>query len=205
MKKSTLDRILQVTIILTTLGIVILQLLGINIFSKEGFLKIPSLISIISLFWLFYISLGWKWPLIKHIVYQENMNGTWLGEYSSKDFTTDKIYNGEIAIVIRQSFLRIDVKSFTINYINYSFGESLKYDSKSDSTQLIYLYSQSAYNPTDDKVRKGTSELTLQYDINGNQLFGSFWTNHGSKGTLSLKKVKSKHAKSFLEAKEYTK
>lgn len=203
MKKSTLERILKVTVILTLLGIVIFQLLGINIFSKEGFVKIPSLISGIILFWVFYIGVGWKWPLLKYIVYQENINGTWFGNYSSQDFTTDNKFEGEIVIVIRQSFLRIDVKSFTVNYINYSFGEAFSYDSKSDSNQLIYLYSQSQFNPTDDSIRKGTSELMLHFNVNGKEFFGDFWTNHNSKGTLNLKKVTSKHTKSFLEAKKY--
>ncbi|MCS3797149.1 hypothetical protein [Niastella sp. OAS944] len=153
----------------------------------------------------FYISIGWKWPLFKYIVYQENINGTWLGTYSSTDFTTEQKYSGEIAIVIRQSFLRIDVKSLTINYINYSFGEAFTHDSKSDSNQLIYLYSQSQFNPADDTIRKGTSELMLHFNVNQKEFFGDFWTNHNSKGNLNLKKVTSKHAKSFLEAKKFVK
>nr|WP_255487967.1 hypothetical protein [Pontibacter sp. KCTC 32443] len=183
----------------------IFQLLGINIFSKEGLVKIPSLISGVVLFWVLYISFGWKLPLVKYIVYQENINGTWFGQYASTDFTTNKIYEGEIAIVIRQSFLRIDVTSLTENYINYSFGEAFTHDSKSDSNQLIYLYSQSEFNPTDDKIRKGTSELMLHFNVDEKEFFGDFWTNHNSKGNLNLKKVKSKHAKSFLEAKKFVK
>lgn len=202
MKKSTLERILKVTVILTLIGILIFNLMGINIFSKQGFIKIPSLISGIVLFWVFYISIGWKWPLFKHIVYQENINGTWFGTYDSRDFTTNKNYNGEIAMIVRQTFLRIDIKSMTSNYINYSFGEAFTYDSKSDSNQLIYLYSQSEFNPTDDNIRKGTSELMLHFNVSGQEFFGDFWTNHNSKGILNLKKVSKKHSKSFLEAKK---
>lgn len=203
MKKNTLERILGVTVFLTIMGIILFHLFGINIFTKTGIVKIPSLISSVVLFWAFYFSFGWKWPLLKYIVYQENINGTWFGKYSSKDFTSDKVYNGEIALVIRQSFLRIDVMSFTNSYINYSFGEALTYNSKNQSSQLIYLYSQSEFYPKDDKIRKGTSELMLHFNVNGRELFGDFWTNYNSKGTLNLRKVKSKHAKSFLEAKKY--
>ena len=204
MKKATLERILKVTVILTIIGIVIFNFFGINIFNKEGFIKIPSLISGIVLFWLFYISIGWKWPLLKHIVYQENINGTWFGTYDSKNFTTDETFNGEIAMIIRQSFLRIDIKSMTLNYINYSFAEAFTHDSKSDSNQLVYLYSQSQFNPTDDSYRKGTSELMLHFNLDGQELFGDFWTNHNSKGNLNLKKISNKHFKSFLEAKNST-
>jgi hypothetical protein len=201
-KKSTLERILKVTVILTVIGILVFQLVGINIFTKAWFIKIPTLISIVVLFWIFFISIGWKWPVLKYIVYQENINGTWFGAYYSTDYTSDQKYSGEIALVIRQSFLRIDVKSFTTNYINYSFGEVFAHDSKSDSNQLIYLYSQSQFNPTDDTIRKGTSELMLHFNVNQKEFFGDFWTNHNSKGNLKLKKVAYKHAKSFLEAKK---
>lgn len=205
MKKSTLERILKVTVILTVIVILMFQLFGINIFTKEGAVKIPTIISIISFFWVFYISYGWKWPIIKYIVYQENINGTWYGKYTSKDFTSNEVYKGKIAVVIRQSFLRIDVTSLTNKFINYSFGEAFTHDSKNKSNQLIYLYSQSEFKPTDDNIRKGTSELMLQVNLDEKLLFGDFWTNHNSKGNLNLKKVSSKHAKSFLEAKQYKK
>ncbi|WHT39702.1 hypothetical protein QNH98_03190 [Myroides sp. mNGS23_01] len=174
MKKEILERILKVTIILTVLLIIIFNLLGINIFTKAGIVKIPSIISIIVVFWMFYISIGWKWPLLKHIVYKENINGTWLGTYFSKDFTTDNKYNGEIVIVIRQTFLRIDVKSHTERFINYSFSESFSYDEKSDTNQLIYLYTQNQFDPTDDNYRKGTSELILHLNVNQKELTGDF-------------------------------
>lgn len=202
MKKSTFERILQVTAVLTIIIIFIFRLSGINIFSKEGVIKIPTIISIVVIFWAFYLGIGWKWPLIKYIVYQENLNGTWFGKYNSKNFTSDEVFVGDIAIVIKQSFLRIDVKSYTEHYINYSFGEALKYDSKSDTNQLIYLYSQSQFNPADDNIRKGTSELMVHFNLSATELYGDFWTNHNSKGKLNLIKLSSKHSKSFLEAKK---
>lgn len=193
---------MKVTVILTVAVILIFQLFEINIFTKEGAVKIPTIVSIITFFWIFYISYGWKWPLIKYIVYHENINGTWYGKYSSKDFTSNQTYEGKIAVVIRQSFLRIDVTSLTKDYINYSFGEAFSHNSKNKTNQLIYLYYQSQFKPTDDNIRKGTSELMLQINIDEKVLFGDFWTNHNSKGNLNLKKISSKHAKSFLEAKK---
>lgn len=200
MRKKTLYRILYVTIILAILGAFIFQLCGINLLKKDGFTKIPSLLSAVVLFWGFYLSIGWKIPGLKYLVYKENLNGTWYGTYNSKNFTSAEEFNGGIAVVIRQTFLTLDVKSYTENFINYSFGEVLNYDSKSDSHQLIYLYSQSQFNPTDDNVRKGTSELNLHCNIHQEELFGDFWTNHNSKGFLQLKKISKKHSKSFAEA-----
>lgn len=205
MRKSTFERILQVTTGLTVALVFIFLISGVNIFTKDGWIKIPTIISIIVLFWVFYIGIGWKWPILKHLVYQENLNGTWFGKYNSKNFTSEETFTGDIAIVIRQSFLRIDVKSYTENFINHSFGEALHYDSKSDTNQLIYLYSQSQFNPTDDNIRKGTSELMLHLNVNGPELFGDFWTNHNSKGSLNLKRLNTSHSKSFLEAKKLIK
>jgi len=202
MGKNTINRILYITLILAVVGVFILKLFHINILAKEGLIKIPSLLSVIVLFWGFYFSMGWKLPILKYLVYKENLNGTWLGYYSSKNFTSNDVFQGEIAVVIRQSFLSLNVKSFTDKYINYSFGEVLKYDSKSDTHQLIYLYSQSQFNPTDDNIRKGTSELKLYCNIKSKELFGDFWTNHNSKGDLKLTKITKKYSKSFLEAKK---
>lgn len=203
MNKKTLDRILQITGILVVLGIFIFTLFNINIFTLEGVTKIPTLISGIVLFWGIYISWGWKTPILKRLVYRENLNGTWYGTYSSKDSLSNVHYEGEIAIVIRQSFLRLNVKSYTSKYLNYSFGEALNYDSHSDSHRLIYLYSQSQFNPTDDNTRKGTSELQLISEPKKDKLFGDFWTNHNSKGYLNLTRITVKHSKSFEEAKSY--
>lgn len=200
MRKKTLDRILKVTIILAVIGFFILNAFGYNILTKEGFPKTTMLLSGILLFWTFYIAVGWKIPLIKYIVYQKNLNGTWFGTYKSTNFTSSEKFEGNIAVVIRQNFLTLNVKSFTEHYINFSFGEVLNYDSKSETHQLIYLYSQNQKDKANDDIRKGTSELNLQCEIKHEELFGDFWTNHNSKGFLRLKKVTNKHSKSFSEA-----
>lgn len=132
MNKELMIRILQVTVVIVLLLVFVFLLFGINVFTLEGVSKLPSILSIVVLFWGFYFSIGWKWPIIKHIVFKENLNGTWFGTYTSKNPISGDEFEGEIAIVIRQSFLVINVKSFTSNYINLSYGEALKYDNKSN-------------------------------------------------------------------------
>lgn len=205
MNKELLIRILQATVILVLLLIFLFLSLGINVFTLAGVSKLPSILSLVVLFWGFYFSIGWKWPVLKSIAKRENLNGTWFGTYTSKNQLTNVEFDGEIAVVIRQNFLVVDVKSFTDKYINYSYGEALSYDNKSDKHQLIYLYSQNDFKPTDDNVRRGTSELQLHYDLKSKELFGNFWTNHNSQGYLNLKKISSKQAKSFNEALTYSK
>jgi hypothetical protein len=200
MNKEILIRILQVTVIFVLLLVFLFLLFGINVFTSGGVSKLPSILSIVVLFWTFYFSFGWKWPLIKYIVFKENLNGTWFGAYTAKNQINGDEFAGEIAVIIRQNFLMVNVKSYTINYVNHSYGEALNYDNKSDTHQLIYLYSQNEFKPTDDNVRKGTSELQLHYNLESEELFGNFWTNHNSQGHLNLSKVSKKQAKSFNEA-----
>lgn len=203
MNKDLIVRILQVTVVLVLILIFIFLLFDINVFTLNGMAKIPSILSIIVLFWGFYFSIGWKLPLLKHIVFKENLSGTWLGTYTSKNLLNGDEFEGEIAVIIRQNFLVVNVKSYTSNFINHSYGEALTYDNKSDTHQLIYLYSQNEFRPTDDNARKGTSELQLHYNSKNEELFGPFWTNHNSKGQLNLEKVSKKEVKSFNEAKKY--
>lgn len=205
MNKELLMRILQATVILVIFLIFLFLLFGINVFTLSGVSKLPSILSLVVLFWAFYFSIGWKWLMLKWIAKRENLNGTWFGTYTSKNQLTNVEFEGDISVVIRQNFLVVDVKSFTDKYINYSYGEALNYDNKSDKHQLIYLYSQNDFKPTDDNVRRGTSELQLHYDLKKKELFGNFWTNHNSQGYLNLKKISSKQAKSFNEALTYLK
>jgi hypothetical protein len=200
MDKKILFRILQVTVGLVLLIVCVLFASGINPFSLKGVTKIPTIVSIVVLFWGFYFSIGWKWPYLRKLVYKENLNGTWFGTYTSRNFITNEVFKDQIAVVIRQSFVMLNVKSHTANYINHSYGETLNYDTNSDTHQLIYLYSQSIFKPVDDNARKGTSELQLNYNCDKEELYGNFWTNHNSKGFLNLTKITKTQVKSFNEA-----
>src|SRR5690349_658794 len=127
MDNNILNRILQVTVILVVLGIFILKLFSINVFGLAGFLKIPTLISVIVFIWALYFTWGWKIPFLRKLVFKENLNGTWFGTYHSKGITSNTEFKGEIALVIRQSFLSLNVTSYTDKYVNNSFGEALNH------------------------------------------------------------------------------
>jgi len=204
MDKELFTRILQVTVVVVVLLLFIFLFIGIDIFSFKGISKLPSIVSLVVLFWAFYISFGWKWPILKLLAYKENLNGTWFGTYTSINVMTKEKFEGQIAVVIRQTFIMINVKSYTSNYVNHSYGEVLNYNNKSDTNQLIYLYSQNEYNPTSDDDRKGTSELQLNYSNKKKGLFGKFWTNHNSQGHVNLSKLTRKQLKSFDEALIYS-
>lgn len=201
MKKDDINRILLITSAITATYIVSLQLFGIDTFSINGLKKVSSVFSVLVLLWGLYFSYGWKLPFLKKILPKTNLNGTWFGTYSSKDYVGNE-YNGEIALVIRQSFLNINVTSYTDKYLSYSFAETLLHNKDSESNQLVYLYSQNEFDPTDEKVRRGTSELHLLCEVNGKTLFGEFWTNSNSKGTLKVQHLTSTYNGSFNDIKQ---
>jgi len=205
MKQSEINRVVYITVGLTLTGIFILILARIDILTWAGIKTVASFFSTIILLWGLYFSFGWKLPVLRHILYKENLNGTWYGTYYSKKISTGEEYRGDIALVIRQSFLAINIKSFTTHYRNFSFGEALNYNKASDHHQLIYLYSQSKLNPTDDNIRKGTSELELISEGNNKKLVGDFWTNHDSKGYLDLNRISKIHFQSFTDTLTYYK
>ncbi len=205
MDKNILNRILQVTVIMVVAGIFLLTLFSINIFALTGLTKIPTLISGIVFIWALYFTWGWKLLYLRKLVFRENLNGTWYGTYRSKGISTNTKFEGEIALVIRQSFLSVNVTSYTERYINNSFGEALNHQPDNDSHQLVYLYSQFEFKPSDDNSRKGATELTLYVDLKKRKLFGNFWTNHDSVGNLNLVRISKKHCKSFKAAQKLQK
>ncbi|MGH1335974.1 MAG: hypothetical protein ACRBFS_07580 [Aureispira sp.] len=206
MERTIINKVLQYSCICAILfAVIAFHRMDIEFMSFKAVTTCSSIISIIVLFWTAYFSMLWKWKFFKNILYKENLNGTWFGTYKSRKITDNDEYEGEIVLIIRQNFLNLNVKSFTESYINYSFGEAMNYDVRSESHRLVYLYSQSEFNPTDNNIRKGASELMLLKEFECKKLFGDFWTNHNSKGTLSLERVSQKHYTSFKEVKSLTK
>ena len=114
----------------------------------------------------------------------------------------NKVYEGNMVIRIKQSFLNINVTSFTENYSNYSHSEILKYDEDADRYGLIYVYSQKEENALDLAQRNGTSELIVVKSDSGYRLQGEFWTIVGSKGKLNLTRVSKKIVNSFEDGKK---
>lgn len=203
-EKDRINRILKITAGLAILIFLMMLFGGVDFKTWEGLKKVSAVFTYVILFWAFYFSIGWRLPIIKHLIYTENLNGTWLGNYHSKS-ADNELFNGEIILVIRQTFLWITVVSYTEKYLSYSYGEAILNSVKHDSKLLIYLYSQNQYNPIDNLARRGTSELHLLVENGRKKLFGEFWTNHNSQGGLSLEKLTSKHLSSFADARNFKK
>lgn len=180
----------------------ILNYLKFNILNADSILSAIKVSSILTVWWGFYFNLGWKVKYLNKILYRINLNGTWYGTYKSVEPKTKNIYEGEIIVRIRQSFLTLSVTSYTEKYKNYSHSEVLKYDEKSETYGLVYVYSQKENDPLDLTARNGTSELIIIDNNNEYELSGEFWTILGSKGHMNLTRISEKTVDSFIMGKK---
>lgn len=157
--------------------------------------------TILTFWWLFYFKYGWTLPVLnKLIIPRIDLNGTWFGSYESRDNQNQEV-KGEIGIRIKQDFLTISLNSFTEKFNNYSYSEEVKYEEKSDTYGVVYVYSQKENNILDISQRNGTSELTLKNIGDTLCLEGTFWTVHGTKGKLSVTRITKKQIDTFKETK----
>lgn len=197
MNSKIQSRIVFLSYLISVVGIFGLNYLKVNNVDFYGLIGAIKVSSILTVWWFFYFKFGWKIPLLRRILYRINLNGTWYGIYKSVSPESKTPYTGNIVLRIYQDYLNLSVISYTKNYKNYSYSEELKYEEKSNTHGLVYVYSQRENSPFDYNARNGTSDLkVLKYD-DTYKLIGEFWTILGSKGKLEVIKVSSKVVDSF--------
>ena len=202
MNKQEQLKIVWISYVISVAISFILNYLKFNIINADSIFSAIKVSSILTIWWGFYFNIGWKIEPLNKILYRIHLNGTWYGTYKSVDPKTKNIYEGEIIVRIKQSFLTLSVTSYTEKYKNYSHSEVLKYDEKSETYGLVYVYSQKENDPLDLNARNGTSELTVTYDNNDYELSGEFWTILGSRGKMNLTRISGKTVNSFIMGKE---
>jgi hypothetical protein len=206
MEKEEQKRIILITFVLSLACIIILLLFQVKLVSIKGVKTALSIPAILTLWWAFYFRYGWKVPMLNKILYKENINGTWFGTYESREINNENNrYNGDISLVIKQSFLTLNITSSTEKYKNYSYIEMLTLNKKSDTTKLVYVYSQEEVNAVDHFIRKGTSELGLTLNNEKSELYGKFWTNNGTLGQLKLTHISKEYIEFFENARTMAK
>lgn len=199
MKKQEQFRIVKISYFVGIFLSFLLSYLKDNIFDSYGIIGAIKVSSILTIWWLFYFNIGWKIPILNRILYRINLNGTWCGTYESVSSSSTNINKGDIVIRIKQSFLNINIISYTEKYANYSHSEEVKYDENSERYGLIYVYSQKENSPLDLAERNGTAELNIINEKNEYKLEGDFWTIMGTKGKLNLIRVSNDIVNSFKD------
>lgn len=200
MKSEELKRIVLITFVISLLFVIAQAFIGVDLLSFNGVKAAFSATFVLSVWWWFYFNYGWKIKFLNLILYRQNINGTWFGNYESKDIHTGEIYKGEISLVIKQKYLTIKITSITNRFKNYSYSEELI--CIDEKNQLIYVYSQNELSSIDHNTRKGTSELELTTSEDKSVLYGKFWTNNGTVGFLNFTKISDRHIMFFEKAEE---
>lgn len=155
-------------------------------------------LSIVTVFWAFYYSFGWKWPILNLIFYRPNLNGTWTGKLNSdwKDTSGNSMDPIEFHIVVRQNFLRIHFTTFTCNFIGMSYAETIRLDKDKGLKNVAYMYRKDTTGNDDKILLEGATELRLiKSDIN--KLQGIYWSNRKTNGTIDVSFMSKKHVDSF--------
>ena len=168
----------------------------------NGIFSAFKISTLLTLWWIFYFKYGWKIWGLRKILYKVNLIGTWYGSYESYDAKKENLSKGDIVLRINQDYLNISIISFTKKYINYSYSEELKYEEKSDTHGIIYVYSQRENAPFDLEARNGTSDLRVIKNKNIYRLEGDFWTILGSKGKIKVTRVSKHRVDSFADGKK---
>lgn len=200
MKKEEINKIIYITFFLALLGPLSIFCLDIDLLSFESLRIVKFVISLTLAFWFFYLTWGWKLPLLNKIFNRPNINGTWFGTYVSSAEDGTQKYEGNIAIIIKQNLFSVRVKSLTDKALMYSYAETFLIEKENDKQQLNYLYSQNKIKPTAENIRRGASELSIIIGSDSKKLFGEFWTIEKTTGFLDVQHICMQHCQSFDDA-----
>jgi hypothetical protein len=207
MKKEELKILVSISIAIASLiAITYLCVLNKSIDSKSILRSVSFGISGTTLFWTFYFSFGWKWPILNLMFYRPNLNGTWSGEIISdwKDENQKSIPPIGFKLVVRQSFLRIHFTSFTKDFVGVSYSETFSIKKHTGLKNISYLYRKDTSQKSNDILQEGATELRLiEGDIR--TLQGKYWSSIKTNGTINVVWISKEHADSWNEAKKLQK
>lgn len=166
-----------------------------------GFL--PSLI--VAGFALFD-SWAWRTKPVQKLVSRPNLNGTWTGTFTSirdSDGTGARAHDPvAMFLVIRQTYISLKVSLISKEGSSYSFSEDLQ---RRIGDQFVAYYH---YTSTPDLLVRDRSpehDGGTKLSISGRfpqAITGEYWTNRGSRGTISVERLSGKQVGTWSEALE---
>lgn len=172
-----------------------------KVLGKALYSRFAIIIAAISLFWILYYNIlwKWKWPFFRKIFFdQPNLSGSWMG-YLKSDYLGDEKPKPPIKIVffIRQpNFFDIRITSQSLENAFFSFGEALQFDQSSNMIRLLYQYSQKKTVPDSKDDQQGAADLYLYKDY----LAGHYWTIVKTSGFIRVHKLSDVSYNSFEDA-----
>lgn len=186
-KAATITACLTITLTTTT----IVFIFDLDVLSSA--LRSLSLsIAITSGLFTLFVRSAWRWPLVASWMQRPLVEGVWAGWLTTDFRPTERTKNSTmndipIVFVIRQTYLSISVQSYTQNQEGESRLEALIRNSKTDVTNLSYVFELRRPYTLGGKLARGAGELKLV--SNEKELRGLYWTDTPTHGRLNLTKM----------------
>lgn len=199
--------IIQISVIATlTIGVACALLTKIEVFSFDAVRYFTGGLTCVTIFWTFYFQWGWKFPLLKFLFNQPNINGTWIGKLKTDwiDQNGKSIAPKDFVIVVRQTLLEINFTTFTNQFVARSYAETFIVDKVRGIKQIAYLYRQDNTCIDDEDNRVGATELRLVEDST-QKMLGKYWSNSKTNGEIEVTRISKQHVDSFCEGMELKK
>ncbi len=164
-----------------------------GVFSVDSLKALFSGISLTLMFWTLYFKAGWRWPYLRKIMFKPDLNGTWIGRFSSdwKDTDGNAREPAKFVLVVRQTWFSLSIQAFTELQTTSSKVEKFIYDKNIGLKLLAYMFNEEDKD-FENSIRKGAAQLSLSEFADRKRLSGHFWTYAGTKGTLEVKLMDSK-------------
>lgn len=166
--------------------------------------RIPTVITIDFVLWLFFAKWAWKWRVFQDwLVPFPVLEGTWSGLMKSTwiDPTTGKILQPiPFTLVIRQSFLTINCSIYTKESSSISYSADILVDKETKKKQLIYHYTNrpQASVRNRSEIHDGTALLDI-IGAKPNEMKGEYWTSRKTTGDIEVKFTSKELQEGFLE------
>jgi hypothetical protein len=197
--KNDLTTFTYVTVVVMCLALAMqLWLIDNWVLGLFTFRRVSVAISFTVLFWVLVSKWAWKWWPMNALFHRPKVVGTWLGELQSNWFDDNGRPRRLIPIVftIRQSFLWINVRSFTQDREGLSDVAVLVQKDDAGITYLSYIYSIREAFRAGLGSQQGAAEVRVLGQSN-DELRGEYWTNTRTCGRIILKHASTELVDSF--------
>lgn len=111
----------------------------------------------------------------------------------------------KLAIVIRQTFLRVHFTTYTDSAISISYSETFRLNKEEGIKHLAYLFIKDTSQSLSTNAQEGATELKLVESETSRTLNGKYFSNLKTNGMIEVKFISKKQVDSFKDALELSK
>ena len=163
-----------------------------NIDLNKAITHISTTITINILLWTIFIKWAWKFKIFyPWLVQTPNLSGNWNG-FLKSNWEGRRLEPISTEVIIKQSFLHIQVIIKTGESRSYSVGGSFDIDEERGFQQLFYSYlnTPKAGVRNRSEIHYGTTLLNFE-GFNVDTIEGEYWTSRETTGEIKLSKDKT--------------